>query len=340
MPTKNKIKSRSEDALQKTIDIVGRKYAVKTTPHVLSTIKPAHDPVGKQYLPQLKELAITPEESLDPIGDDIHTPVKGLVHRYADRALFKIVNVCAVYCRYCFRREMIGPGAGALTPHEIEAALDYIRNNKNIWEVILSGGDPLVLSPAKLKKLMDDLAAIPHVQVIRIHTRIPAADPARVTNEMATALKQDKAVYVAIHINHAQEITPEVERAFKTLREADCILLSQSVLLKDVNDNADALEDLFRKLTALRVKPYYLHHADLAPGTSHFRTTIAHGQGLMKQLKQRLSGIARPAYMLDIPGGHGKISIDPSALSTLDNETYLLEDPNGAVHTYTSKETP
>ncbi|MGQ0527331.1 MAG: lysine-2,3-aminomutase-like protein [Alphaproteobacteria bacterium] len=320
------------------IERVSKKYAVSITPHVMSTMKgPAStDPVAKQYVPQMKELVIAPEESLDPIGDDAHTPVKGLVHRYTDRVLFKIVNVCAVYCRYCFRREMVGPGAGVLTPAEQNAALDYIRADRNIWEVILSGGDPLVMAPPKLKKLMDEIAAIEHVQVIRIHTRIPAADPARVTHEMAAAFKQDKAVYVAVHINHAQEITPEVERAFKTLRSADCVLLSQSVLLKGVNDDAGTLEELFRSLTALRVKPYYLHHADRAPGTSHFRTTIQNGQSLMKQLRARLSGIARPAYMLDIPGGHGKISIDPTSLTTFDDEHYLLEDPQGNTHTYTS----
>ncbi len=342
--TKPRLKSPEDFAAERTLDArdmkaverVSQRYAVAITPHVMGTINgPARtDAVARQYVPQMQELQILPEETPDPIGDEAHTPVRGIVHRYPDRLLLKLANVCAVYCRYCFRREKVGPGAQVLNPAERQEALDYIRNNENIWEVILSGGDPLVLAPRQLKETLDELCAIPHVQVIRLHTRIPAADPARITDDLCAVLNREKAVYVAIHINHAQEITPEVEGAFKRLHKAGCVLLSQSVLLKGVNDNADALEELFRKLTALRVKPYYLHHPDLAPGTGHFRVSLQKGRSIMQQLLCRLSGIARPHYMIDIPGGHGKIPVNADYVTELEDGGAMLEDCRGRKHVY------
>ncbi len=315
-------------------------HAVRLTQAVRDTIKGtvADDPVAKQYLPQETERKILPVERRDPIGDDVHTPVKGIVHRYPDRVLFKVANACAVYCRYCFRKEMIGPGTKGLSQDEINAALQYIRSHNDIWEVILTGGDPLVLSPRQLSAIIDNLCAIPHVQVVRIHTRVPVADPQRVTEELCTALNREKAVYVAIHINHAQEITDDVRRALKSLHAAGCVLLSQSVLLKGVNDDAQTLENLFRELTALRVKPYYLHHPDLAPGTSHFRGSIKRGQQIMKELLGRLSGIAQPTYMLDIPGGFGKVPLTPNYLNEIDDGLYMAEDYQGCTHHYPPKE--
>ncbi len=315
-------------------------HAVRLTEAVKKTIKGpvSSDPVAKQYIPQDEELHILPVERRDPIGDDTHTPVKGIVHRYPDRVLFKVANVCAVYCRYCFRKEMIGPGTKTLSQNEIETALGYIRSHSDIWEVILTGGDPLILSPRQLSAIIDNLCAIEHVQVVRIHTRVPIADPERVTEELCKTLTRDKAVYVALHINHAQEITPEVKTALKRLQKAGCILLSQSVLLQGVNDNANTLEDLFRKLTALGVKPYYLHHPDLAPGTSHFRGSIKKGQRIMKELLGRLSGIAQPAYMLDIPDGYGKVPLTPCYLNEIDGEAYIVEDYQGCQHHYPPKD--
>lgn len=315
-------------------------HAVRLTQAVRDTIKGtvADDPVAKQYLPQETERKILPVERRDPIGDDVHTPVKGIVHRYPDRVLFKVANACAVYCRYCFRKEMIGPGTKGLSQDDINAALQYIRSHNDIWEVILTGGDPLVLSPRQLSAIIDNLCAIPHVQVVRIHTRVPVADPQRMTDELCAALNRDKAVYVAIHINHAQEITDDVRRALKSLHAAGCVLLSQSVLLKGVNDNAAALENLFRQLTALRVKPYYLHHPDLAPGTSHFRGSIKRGQQIMKELLGRLSGIAQPTYMLDIPGGFGKVPLTPQYLNEIDDSLYTAEDYQSCTHHYPPKE--
>ena len=325
-------KSKTFD--MKAVDAVARRYAIGVTDHVLNTIEHADDAVAKQYIPDVRELKILPGESTDPIGDNAHSPVKGIVHRYPDRALLKLAHVCAVYCRYCFRREMVGkPDSEILKPAERDEAIEYIRNNKNIWEVILTGGDPLVLSPRQLKDTLDELCAMDHVQVIRIHSRVPVADPKRITDELCDALNREKAVYVAVHINHAQEITPEVKTAFKRLQNANCVLLSQSVLLKGVNDDAEILEDLCRQLVALRVKPYYLHHPDLAPGTSHFRLSIKRGQQIMKKLLGRVSGLCQPHYMLDIPGGHGKLPIGPNYIEG-SGDHYVLEDYNGVKHPY------
>lgn len=311
-------------------------FGLRITDHIAALIRgaPKNDPVAAQYLPQSAELVIAPEEDADPIGDDAHSPVKGIVHRYADRVLYKITNVCAVHCRYCFRKEMIGPGSDSLSESERKAALDYIRTTPSIWEVILTGGDPLVLSPKKLKDTIDALCAIDHVRVIRIHTRIPVADPQRVTPDLIAALNCPKPVYMAVHINHAREITPEVERAFRALHAGGCVLLSQSVLLKGVNDDPAVLEALFRRLIELRVKPYYLHHPDLAHGTSHFRLGIQEGQAIVRRLLSRISGICRPHYMLDIPGGHGKIPLENCYVEALQDGTYSLQDYNDNQHVY------
>jgi len=287
---------------------VAARYAVAVTDEVMEVINPddPNDPVARQYLPSAEELKTTPRELADPIGDDAHSPVKGIVHRYPDRVLLKPVHVCSVYCRFCFRREKVGPGSEALNPLELEAALGYIRQTPAIWEVILTGGDPFMLSPRRLGMIMEALNNMEHVKVIRFHTRVPIADPMRMTPELVAALASEKAVYVVVHCNHARELTDKVRAATQLLLRAGIPLLSQSVLLRGVNDSAETLETLFRTLVEMRIKPYYLHHPDLAPGTSHFRLPVKEGQSLVKSLQGKVSGIALPRYMLDIPGGHGK----------------------------------
>jgi lysine 2,3-aminomutase len=316
---------------------VAARYAVSITPQARATMKSEdlQDPVGRQYLPSAAELITTPEERDDPIGDEAHSPVKGIVHRYPDRVLLKPVHVCAVYCRFCFRREKVGPGAEALKPEELNKALAYIRNTPGVWEVILSGGDPLVLSPRRLAGIIEALNEIPHVQVIRLHTRVPVADPARVTDELIAALNSKKAVYTVLHCNHAQEVDANVRTAAEKFVRAGIPLLSQTTLLKGVNDSAETLEALFRTLTAMKVKPYYLHHPDLAPGTSHFRLSIAAGRMLIKQLWGRLSGIAQPRYVLDIPGGFGKVSAETAWIEPEGEEgAYTVTDYRGGRHRY------
>ena len=316
---------------------VAERYAVAITPAMIDLIQrdDSGDPIARQFVPDARELSTHSSELNDPIGDHAHSPVPGIVHRYKDRVLFKIASVCPVYCRFCFRREMVGPQLGeALSPDEIEAALAYIRDHPEIWEVILTGGDPLVLSPRRVQDVTEALSHIPHVKILRWHTRVPVVEPARISDELIEALNaSSKTVVVAIHTNHARELTPQAQTAIARLADAGIQLLSQTVLLKGVNDHVDTLEALMRRLVENRVKPYYLHHGDLAPGTAHFRTTIAEGQAIMRELRRRLSGIGLPAYVLDIPGGYGKVEID-SNVTRNSNGSYTVRDPNGGVHTY------
>ncbi len=272
----------------------------------------------------------------DPIGDVARSPVKGIVHRYPDRVLLKPLHACAVYCRFCFRREMVGPGGEALSGDELDAALAYIRDNPSVWEVVVTGGDPFLLSPRRLRTITQALSAMPQVGVVRLHTRIPAADPGRVTDDLIAALTApDLATWVAVHINHADELTAEVRAALARLVEAGIPLLGQTVLLKGVNDNPAALEALFRGLVRNRVKPYYLHHPDLAAGTSHFRGTLAEGQALVKSLRGRVSGLCQPTYVLDIPGGHGKAPAAPAWIQETDEAgVYSVTDFTGQTHRY------
>jgi lysine 2,3-aminomutase len=317
---------------------VAERYAIAVTPAIAALIDRADpaDPIARQFVPDLRELAVHPSERADPIGDDLKSPVKGLVHRYPDRVLLKLVATCAVYCRFCFRRETVGQGAAALSDAEMTAALGHIAARPEIWEVVLTGGDPLTLSPRRLAQATKALAAIPHVKVLRWHTRLPVAAPERVTEAMAAALTSghDKTVYVALHANHPRELTGEARAACKRLIDRGVTMVSQSVLLKGVNDDADTLEALMRAFVETRVKPYYLHHGDLAPGTAHFRTTIAEGQALMRQLRTRLSGLAQPTYVLDIPGAYGKIPIGPAHVEATADGGYRLVDASGAEHSY------
>lgn len=314
---------------------VARRYAIAVTPHLAEGAR-ASDAVARQFVPSADELVIAREELGDPIGDEPHSPVKGIVHRYQDRVLLKPIHACAVYCRFCFRREQVGPGGDALNADELAAALDYIRSHGEIWEVILSGGDPLVMSPRRLREIIEALAAIDHVGVIRIHTRLPVADPAKIDGEMVAALKCGKAVYVALHCNHADELTPEVKAACARLIDAGIPMLSQSVLLAGVNDDEKTMEALMRALVANRIKPYYLHHPDLARGTGHFRLSIERGQEILRGLRGRVSGLCQPTYMLDIPGGAGKVPVGPNYL-TPSPEGWQVSDPDGGTRDYPPK---
>ena len=319
------------------LEKVAAQYAVAITPAMAALIDTAdpHDPISRQFVPCAAELDVRAEENADPIGDQARSPVDGVVHRYPDRALLKLTATCAVYCRFCFRREMVGPGKEALSPQQLDAALAYIAARPEIWEVILTGGDPLVLSPRRIRQVMTRLKAIDHVKVVRFHTRIPVAEPSRVTPELVRALKASgKATYVVLHINHPRELMEAAREACALLIDAGIPMLNQSVLLAGVNDDASTLGALMRALVECRIKPYYLHHADLAPGTSHLRTTIARGQELMRQLRGRTSGLCQPEYVLDIPGGHGKSPIGPNYLCEETSGRYRVKDFNGGVHAY------
>ena len=313
---------------------VAARYAVAITPAMADLIErgDAHDPIARQFVPDARELVTGKGERSDPIGDDAFSATTGIVHRYPDRVLLKLVNACAVYCRFCFRREMVGPGRGGLSPTALAAALDYIRERPQIWEVILTGGDPLVLSARRLSEAVSELAAIAHVKVIRVHTRVPVVAPERISAALVRALRAgEKATFVVLHANHPRELGKAARAACARLVDAGIPMLSQSVLLRGVNDDAETLGALMRALVECRIKPYYLHHADLAPGTAHLRTGIAEGQALMRALRGRYSGLCQPAYVLDIPDGYGKSPIGPNYLS---EDGSLVEDFNGRQHRY------
>ena len=330
------------------LEQVAARYAVAVTPDIAALIDPddPDDPIARQFIPTSAELAMQPGERADPIGDQTHSPVSGIVHRYPDRVLFKLVHVCAVYCRFCFRRETVGPGKDSgLSDTAYRAALDYIRAKPAIWEVILTGGDPLMLSPRRLAEIMSDLAAIDHVGIIRLHTRVPVADPARISAELVSALRVTGATtWVALHANHARELTASARAACARLIDSGIPMVSQSVLLRGVNDDVATLEALMRAFVESRIKPYYLHHGDLAPGTAHLRTTLAQGQELMRALRGRVSGLCQPDYVLDIPGGHGKSPVGPNYVAPANScvghrdrpqETrYCVTDYCGDVHLY------
>jgi lysine 2,3-aminomutase len=313
------------------LEQVAARYAVAVTPDMADLIDRGdpNDPIARQFLPSPDELHTTQDELADPIGDAAFSPIKGIVHRYPDRVLLKPLHACPVYCRFCFRREQVGPGGEALSDGELESAIDYIRGRPEIWEVIVTGGDPLMLSPRRLSDILDAVEAIPHVATLRIHSRVPIVDPGRLSDPMIAALSRDKPLWIAIHANHPRELTDAAKAACARLTRAGVILLGQTVLLRGVNDDPDILEALFRSMIANRIKPYYLHHPDLAPGTSAFRLSIAEGQDIMRALRGRLSGLAQPTYVLDIPGGAGKVPIGPASL-----EPGGVRDPSGRLHVY------
>jgi lysine 2,3-aminomutase len=316
---------------------IAERFAVAVTPDMAELIEPGdeRDPIARQFVPDAREMETRPEEDQDPIGDRRLSPLKGIVHRYPDRVLLKPSHVCPVYCRFCFRREQVGPEGESLTAAELDAVLDYIRARPEIWEVIVTGGDPFLLSPRRLAGIVRALDAIPHLGVIRFHTRVPIVAPGRVGLALVEALGAEKAVYVAIHANHPRELTAAARTACKRLSQAGISLLGQSVLLKGVNDDAAVLEALFRGLAAMRVKPYYLHHPDLARGTAQFRPTLEEGQALMRRLRGRVSGLCQPTYVLDLPGGHGKVPVGPCYATPQDQSgAWSIDDPAGEPHRY------
>jgi lysine 2,3-aminomutase len=320
------------------LERVAARYAVAMSPLMAELVDSdnIHDPIARQFVPVAAELQSTDAERADPIGDKAHEVVSGLIHRYPDRVLLKLANICAVYCRFCFRREMVGPGQRAhLSDAEIDAALAYIAAHADVWEVIVSGGDPLVLSPRRLASLSEKLGAIPHVKVLRWHSRVPLVAPERVDAELIAGLKADGVTtWLAVHANHPSEFTDAGRSALGRIADAGIPMVSQTVLLKGVNDDTETLAALMRAFVQNRVKPYYLHQGDLAPGTSHLRTGIADGRALMKDIRGTVSGLCQPTYVLDLPGGYGKVPIGPCYIGETGSASWCVEDPQGARHAY------
>ena len=314
-------------AARASIDAVAARYAVAITPTMRAAIETPGDPIGLQFVPSPQELTLAPGETEDPIGDDRLSPVKGVVHRYADRALLKPLLICPVYCRFCFRREHVGPEGGLLTEAELDTAYAWFEAHPAVTEVILTGGDPLMLSARRLRAIVGRLSSIPHIELLRIHTRVPTTDPARVSPELIQAMTDGKPLWLVLHANHAREFSPDALAAVTAMRRAGLPLLGQSVLLRGVNDSPEALEALFRAMLRLGIKPYYLHQLDKAQGTERFRVPIEEGRRIVAALRGRVTGLAWPTYVLDIPGGHGKVPIGPDYL----RPDGAVRDPAGAV---------
>ncbi|MBW7962980.1 lysine-2,3-aminomutase-like protein [Bradyrhizobium sp. BR 10261] len=324
------------DRVRPLVEVVER-YPVALTEAMAGLIdrdRP-EDPIARQFVPTMLELDARSHEEVDPIGDDSHSPVRGVVHRHPDRILLKATGVCPVYCRFCFRKEMVGPQAKReMTAIDLQRAAEYVAGHPAIREVIVTGGDPFVLSAERIRSITETFSAIPHVRILRWHTRVPLVAPSKVTDAFVGALATDRcAIFVAIHANHAREFTDEGRAAIRRLRQIGVSLLGQTVLLQGVNDNIRSLSELMMAFVEAGVKPYYLHHPDLARGTGHFRVSLKKGVALMDELRRSVTGLALPTYVLDLPGGIFKVPL-PGACSFGEDGTVELKDPFGNIHLY------
>lgn len=307
---------------------------IRVPAHCVEFIQNNETAVLRQFVPDVRETFFLPEELEDPIGDETYTPVEGVTHRYPDRVLLKPTYQCASYCRFCFRRYKVSDGEYRLEGEKLTTALQYIKNNTKIWEVILSGGDPLVLTDTKLAQICEGLSAIEHVKVLRVHTRIPSVLPERINSALISTLRcAKKQLWVVWHVNASVEMSSTSRVAIDALHHAGIGVLSQSVLLRGVNDSSEALEGLFKSLVEWGVKPYYLHYPDLARGTSHFRVPLSEALTLVGGLRGRLSGLCIPQFIVDIPGGHGKVVVEPQWSRQISASTWeFLSPTNGQWH--------
>lgn len=311
---------------------VSERYPVRLTNYYASLIKKPDDAIWKQCMPDAREL----EDNVqcpDPLDENTLSPVPGLIHRYPDRVVLLVSNRCAVYCRFCMRKRMVGSGDEPMGEADLRTALTYIAAHPEIHDVILSGGDPLMLDDDSLSVVLTGLRAIPHVSIIRIGTRVPVTLPARITPELCTLLKQFHPLYINTHFNHPAEITTDSTKACTLLSDAGIPLGNQTVLLRGVNDTVETMRRLMTGLLALRVRPYYLHQMDLVQGTAHFRTSVMTGLELMRGLRGHVSGLAVPHYVIDLPGGKGKVAILPDDVE-IEGNTLRLRTYTGEIVTY------
>lgn len=306
------------------------------TPYYASLIDPddAKCPVRLQAVPRGFEADVKPWEAIDPLDEEADSPVDGLVHRYPDRVLFLVTELCSMYCRHCTRRRVVGVRDSIASNERLEKGFDYIRAHKEVRDVLVSGGDPLTLTDEHLERIVSTLRGIPHVEIIRIGTRVPVVMPQRVTNELATMLAKYHPVYVNTHFNHPKEITPESTKACAILADHGIPLGNQSVLLRDVNNCPVIMKDLVRGLVRIRVKPYYIYQCDLTWGLDHFRTTVSEGLEIMEALRGHTTGFAVPTYVVDAPGGGGKIPLNPSYILTMGEGTVVVRNYEGVISAY------
>ncbi len=312
------------------------KLAMAITPYFFNLIDPADEncPIRWQVIPRIEETHVASWELSDPCGEDSHSPVPGLVHRYPDRVLFLVTDRCAAYCRYCTRSRLVSNAAGYDFHPEFARQIEYIRNNKNIRDVLLSGGDPLLLSDDKLEHLLRELRSIPHVEFLRIGTRIPIFLPQRITPELCAMLKKYHPLFISVHSNHPRELTTEVRDALGRLSEAGIPLGNQSVFLRHVNDDLTTMRAHNQKLLMCRVKPYYLYQCDLITGSSHLRASVRKGLEIMDGLRGHTTGYAIPQYVIDAPGGGGKVPINPEYVLSRNRDRVVIRNFEGKVFEY------
>ena len=316
--------------------LANHKLALGITPYFFNLIDPAdeHCPIRRQVVPRIEETTTAAWEMSDPCGEDSHSPVPGLVHRYPDRVLFLVTDRCAAYCRYCTRSRLVSNASGYDFHPEYDKQIHYIAAHPEIRDVLLSGGDPLLLSDDKLENLLGRLRAIPHVEFLRLGSRIPTFLPQRITPELCAMLKKFHPLFLSIHSNHPRELTTEVRAALGRLADAGIPLGNQSVLLKHVNDDADVMKALMQKLLMCRVKPYYLYQCDLIAGSAHLRTSVAKGLEIMEKLRGHTTGYAVPQYVIDAPGGGGKVPVNPEYVLCRNAGRVLIRNFEGKIFEY------
>lgn len=316
--------------------LANRRLSLAITPYFFNLIDPADEgcPIRRQVIPRLEETHTAPWEMSDPCGEDTHSPVPGLVHRYPDRVLFLVTDRCAAYCRYCTRSRLVSNASGYDFHPDFERQLDYIRRTPSVRDVLLSGGDPLLLSDAKLEHLLAALRAIPHVEFLRIGTRIPIFLPQRITPELCGVLRKYHPLFMSIHVNHPRELTLEVREGLERLANAGVPLGNQSVLLRGVNDDVTVMRALVQKLLMCRVRPYYLYQCDLIAGTAHLRASVRSGIEVMEGLRGHTTGYAVPQYVIDAPGGGGKVPINPDYVLSRDGDRVVVRNFEGNVFEY------
>jgi len=316
--------------------LTGTKLATSVTPHYFNLIHPTDPdcPMRRQVIPRIEETFTDPSEMSDPCGEDSHMPVPGLVHRYPDRVLFLVTDRCASYCRYCTRSRVVSGVSDQKLETQWDMAIEYLKRSPQVRDVLLSGGDPLLFSDGKLEKLLSKLHAIPHIQFVRIGSRIPIFLPQRITPELCTMLKKFHPLFISIHTNHPSELTSEVRDALGRLADAGIVMGNQSVLLDKVNDSVEIQKELVQKLLMCRVRPYYLYQGDLIQGTAHLRTGISKGIEIIEGLRGHTSGYAIPQYVVDGPGGGGKIPINPQYIVDSNDERTILRNYEGKEFIY------
>lgn len=316
--------------------LAGKRLAMAITPYFFNLID-VNDPscpIRRQVIPRVEEMNVDPSEMTDPCGEELYSPVEGLVHRYPDRVLFLVTDRCAAYCRYCTRSRLVSNATGYDFHPDFDRQIDYIRKHTEVRDVLLSGGDPLLLSDAKLDELLGKLREIPHVELLRIGTRIPIFLPQRITTELCAILKKYHPLFISIHTNHPKELTAESRQALEKLADVGVPLGNQSVLLRGVNDDVDIMKALVQKLIICRVKPYYLYQCDLVSGTGHLRTSVRKGIKIMQNLRGFTSGYAIPQYVIDAPGGGGKIPIGADYTIQQSKDRILIRNYEGKIYEY------